>query len=145
MRHVLKTLLVFHLMALDSNRDDFKCLEGICREFLWGPGDNGNPWVLLVAWDTIAQTIGDGGLGILGFKAHAALLKLHCVVQVVFGADTAWVAMASILIRDSLWTGPHKKERKRWTPSEALLLRTPVNTAFGTVNSIFCNWSLVEK
>lgn len=143
LRRILRVLPVFHLMALDLNKDSFKCLEGICREFLWGPGDNGNPRVPLVAWDMTVQVVGDGGLGILGFSAHTSLLKLRCVAQVVFGANTAWVAMVGILIGDSLNSGVHKKERRSWTPTEALLLWAQVNTSFGTVNCILCSWNLV--
>lgn len=43
MRHVLQAILVFHLMALFMNMDGFKQLEAVCKEFMWGPGEQGNP------------------------------------------------------------------------------------------------------
>lgn len=70
---------IFHLMALAMNLDGFKLLEGLCREFIWGPGENGNPRVPLVSWDTIAQLAAVGGLSFTRFKEHAALLKMRCV------------------------------------------------------------------
>lgn len=53
MRHILKAIPVFHLMDLAMNLDGFKMLETMCREFVWGPGEQGDPKVPLVAWDTI--------------------------------------------------------------------------------------------
>lgn len=71
----------------------------------------------------------DGGLAFLGFQEHAALLKMRCVSQLIANVDTAWVDMVGVLMRDSLKIGIQKKERKRWTPSEALLLHASMRIA----------------
>lgn len=34
MKHVLRALPVYHLMALDLNKYGFKELGGLCREFI---------------------------------------------------------------------------------------------------------------
>lgn len=85
LRHVLRAIPVYHLMALNLNKDGFKMLEGICREFVWGIGEQGNPKVPLVAWNTISTPTLEGGLSILNFLLHAALLKLWCASQLVEG------------------------------------------------------------
>lgn len=89
-------MLVFHLMALAMNQDGFKSLESLCKEFVWGFGDQGNPRVPLVAWDTITKLTSKGGLDFSSFQDHAILLKLWCATQLVQGADIAWVAMAGM-------------------------------------------------
>lgn len=122
MHHVLRAILVFHLMALDMNQDGFRCLERVCREFVWGLGEQGNPRAPLVAWAIIVHPTTEGGLVIMSFQEHALLLKLRCATQLIIGSPTTWVEMARILIWDSLRSGSRKKERKTWTPSEALLL-----------------------
>lgn len=45
----------------------FKWLESMHREFLWGPNEQGNPKVPLVAWETISKPMFEGGLEILSF------------------------------------------------------------------------------
>lgn len=78
MKHVLRAIPVFHLIALDMNQDGFKLLEGMCREFVWGLGEQGNPRVPLIAWDIVVQPAALGGLSITSFQKHALLLKLRC-------------------------------------------------------------------
>lgn len=145
MKHVLQEILVFHLMALAMNQDGFLLLEGLCREFVWGPGEQGNPHVPLIAWYTVAQPAVSGGLSVISFREHGKLLKLRCVSQLIREAPTVWVDMASLLIKDDLKAGTHKKERKRWSPREALLLQAKIHTSSSIVNFILQNWSAVEN
>lgn len=79
---------MFHLTALVMNQDGFKLLEGLCREFVWGPGKHGDPKVPLISWDTMTKPASEGGLSITSFQDHVVLLKLQCAMQLVIGAET---------------------------------------------------------
>lgn len=96
-----------------------------------------------MAWDTITQPAALGGLDITSFHDHATLLKLQCVSQLIMGAKRAWVEMAGILIKDSLWSSTHKNERRVWTSSEALLFQVDIHTASRIVNHILRSWKIV--
>lgn len=53
-KHILKAILIYHLMALTLNQEGYKRLEQICREFLWGSCEIGHAKVPLLAWSTLA-------------------------------------------------------------------------------------------
>lgn len=132
-------------MALSLNEDGFKYLEAISRDFVWGSGEYRDPKVLLVAWDIISEPALSSGLAILNFCVHVKLLKLRYITQLIQIQDMTWVRMAELLIKDDLHLGPHKKERKHWSPSEALLLGVELHTASKTVNCILEGWKKVER
>lgn len=81
----------------------------------------------------------------MSFQEHAALLKLRCMSQLIDNADTAWMTMAGILIGDCLWSRPHKKERRLWTPSEEILLYVDLHTSSRTMNFMLESWGKVES
>lgn len=64
MKHILKAIPIYHLMALTLNHVGYQGLEKICRKFLWGPGETGQAKIPLVTLATIAQPVCDGGLGL---------------------------------------------------------------------------------
>lgn len=64
-RHILHVILTCHLMALTLTKAGFDDLEQVCREFVWGPGEQGNPKNALVAWNVITQPLLNGGMGII--------------------------------------------------------------------------------
>lgn len=94
----------------------------------------------LVAWSTVSQPIFDGSLGILSFRNHARLLKLRCAMQLIKGHPTAWVKMVEDLIRSNLSCSPFKRERRHWSPSEALLFNVKIHTGSRIVNNIIHSW-----
>lgn len=140
LNHVLQVILVFYLMALTLNKGDSSDLEQLCREFLWGRGESGVPKIPLVAWSTSSQPLANGGLGILSFRKQAQLLKMRCATQLIEGDQTAWVRMAEDLICVDLTCGPFKRERRHWSPSEALLLKVKIHMNSKMINIIINSW-----
>lgn len=136
LKHVLPAIPMFHLMALTLNKGSAANLEQLCRQFLWDPRERGHPKVPLVACATISQPTAEHGLGIFSYLKHSQLLKLCCASQLIESQPTAWVRMAEDLIRMELRRGLLKRERRKWTPFEALLLRVSVHTRSKTTNSI---------
>lgn len=63
-KHVLKAIPLYHLLALTLNQEGFRGLEQICREFLWGPRESGQTKVPLVTWTMLSRPTLEGGLGL---------------------------------------------------------------------------------
>lgn len=53
LKHVLRAMSVHYFVALTLNKEGLANLDQICRGLFWGPGEQGQPKVLLVAWSTI--------------------------------------------------------------------------------------------
>lgn len=140
MKHVLRAIPIFHLMTLKLLKDGFLSLEGLCREFLWGKNDQGNPRQPLIAWDTITHGNTRGGLEIQCFEQQTKLLKLRNFARLLKGHRSEWVSMAREMIKTSLRSGPDRKEQRLWHPAEAMLLLPDLKTNLKTVNVILEGW-----
>lgn len=71
LQSVLRAMLVYHLMSLCMLKDGFKRLEDLCKEFLWGVEESGDPKLPFVAWLTITKSAMDGGLNFQPFEYQA--------------------------------------------------------------------------
>lgn len=69
LKHVLRVIPVFHLMAFKLLKNGFiRQVEDLCQEFLWGKNDEGKAKIPLVAQETITQRNKLGGLAIQTFQ-----------------------------------------------------------------------------
>jgi hypothetical protein len=64
LKHILRAMPVFHLLILDFTQEGYNRLESICRTFLWGTAESGNPKIPLITWPKIVQSKLTGGLGL---------------------------------------------------------------------------------
>ncbi|KAL3690427.1 hypothetical protein R1sor_016736 [Riccia sorocarpa] len=55
LKHELATTPLYQLMSVGMCKDGLEELEKLCRNFLWGWNEEGNPKHALIAWDRIAQ------------------------------------------------------------------------------------------
>jgi hypothetical protein len=85
LKHILQAMPVFHLMILDFTQHGYNQLESLCRVFLWGSAESGKPKVPLIAWPKIVRSKPTGGLGLINFRSHSAVLKIQSVSQVLNG------------------------------------------------------------
>lgn len=67
-RHVIRAMQVYHFMSMSLNPKSYKMLEEVSRNFLWGKGPGEQKKKSLVAWDKIAQSRAEGGLGFDMFR-----------------------------------------------------------------------------
>lgn len=75
----------------------------------------------LIAWGDITRPLAAGGIGIQPFEDQAVAVKMRHVIKLISGECKEWTTMECSLIRSTLSSGPHKKERRNWTAAEALL------------------------
>ncbi|KAL3679036.1 hypothetical protein R1sor_021992 [Riccia sorocarpa] len=74
--HVLAATPLYQLLSVELYKDGLDDLERLCRNFLWGWNEEGNPKKSLVAWERIAQSKEKGGLGWTRFKDMADTLNV---------------------------------------------------------------------
>lgn len=67
LKHVLRTIPGYHLMALSLNNQGYKQLEKTCHIFLWGMNEQGKPKKALIVWEEITRPRAEGGLDIRPF------------------------------------------------------------------------------
>lgn len=75
-----------------------------------------------IAWEAISRPKPDGGLGILPFEDQALALKMRQIVKLLTGDTKEWTIMVRRIMRNRLYVGIHKKERRHWSPADAVLL-----------------------
>ncbi|KAL3693037.1 hypothetical protein R1sor_006688 [Riccia sorocarpa] len=75
-------------VAEDGTGEGLDALERLCRQFLWGWKEHNNPKTSLVAWERIAQSRQDGGLGWIKYREKAAALHIKCVLKLLTGEET---------------------------------------------------------
>ncbi|KAL3699858.1 hypothetical protein R1sor_017880 [Riccia sorocarpa] len=80
LKHVLAATPLYQLLSVGLCKDGLEALEKLCRNFLWGWNEEGNPKQALVAWERIAQSKEDGGLGWTKFRDMADALNVGLVV-----------------------------------------------------------------
>lgn len=122
MRHVLRAIPTYHLMALALYRKGPQEMEKMCRWFLWGMNPTGGHRKPLIAWNDVTTPTKDGGLDLYTFEKQAEALKMRHTTKLISEGKKKWVLMAHELILKSAKVGPHKKERRLWTCSGILLL-----------------------
>ncbi|KAL3691489.1 hypothetical protein R1sor_005140 [Riccia sorocarpa] len=121
-------------------------LEKLCRHFLWGWSEQGNPKKALVSWERIAQPKSHGGLGWCPLSARAKAFNIKIMCQILQGADTEWVQLAKSFILRTLRMGKYQRERRQWSIQEFLLLAPPTKIAgSSTLSRIFRSWHSLWK
>lgn len=129
-------------MVLSLNHDGYKELEKICRIYLWGTNEEGNPKKAIIAWEEITRPKGEGGMEIRPFKKQAKALKMRNVAQLIKGHQTEWMAIPRWSIQQSLKIEGKKKERKHWEVVDALLLDPDIKiTGSPTLSRLLKGWS----
>ncbi|KAL3683686.1 hypothetical protein R1sor_001708 [Riccia sorocarpa] len=124
-----KTLLLKHVLAatplyqlLSVGKDGLDDLERLCRNFLWGWTEEGNPKHALVAWERIVQSKEGGGLGWTRFKDMSDAMNTRLVCRLLEGGDAEWLQLAKSFILRTLRRGTYKRECCQWSVQECLLL-----------------------
>jgi hypothetical protein len=86
-----------------------------------------------------------GGLGLIDFKTHSALLNVCYVTKLLEGHDTEWTKMVVAHIRAALRRVPLKQELRVWTLKEALLLHPDIKVSSKIVLSLLKGWHQVTE
>jgi hypothetical protein len=141
-KHILHSMPILSRMILDLTKSGFNQLETVCRQFLWGFNQEGNPKVPLVSWDKICTHKYEGGTSIISFQLQARLLQLHLVSKLLADHPSAWVNMAGS-IATVLRKGPYKKKLKFWTIPEFILLQPEVKLTYKFIHALKVSWKLV--
>ncbi|KAL3686494.1 hypothetical protein R1sor_009068 [Riccia sorocarpa] len=76
LKHVLAATPLYQMMSVGLSEDGIEDLERLCRQFLWGWNDQGDPRTSLVAWDRVAQPTWNGGLGWTPIKDRARAMHI---------------------------------------------------------------------
>ncbi|KAL3680197.1 hypothetical protein R1sor_023153 [Riccia sorocarpa] len=97
LRHVLAATPIYQLLAVGLTGDGLDELEKLCRQFMWGWNDIGNPKTSLIAWERVAQSRRNGGLGWTRFRLKAEALQIRCLVKILTGEDKEWRQLAKAL------------------------------------------------
>ncbi|KAL3679286.1 hypothetical protein R1sor_022242 [Riccia sorocarpa] len=110
------------LMSVGMCKDGLEELEKLCRNFLWGWNEEGNPKHALIAWDRIAQVKDRGGLGWVRFKDMADALFVRQINRVLENGRAEWIQLARSFILRTLRKGAYQRECSQWSLQECLLL-----------------------
>ncbi|KAL3686887.1 hypothetical protein R1sor_013196 [Riccia sorocarpa] len=121
-------------------------LERLCRQFLWGWKEHNNPKTALVAWERIAQSRQDGGLGWIKFREKAAALHIKCILKLLTGEESEWTILAKSLILRTLRAGAYQREICQWELDEVLLL-TKITKVRGspTLSRMLKSWGQAKS
>ncbi|KAL3680463.1 hypothetical protein R1sor_023419 [Riccia sorocarpa] len=122
LKHVLAATPLYQLMSVGLSRDGLEELENLCRNFLWGWNEEGNPKHALIAWERIAQTKAQGGLGWVDLKVMADALYVRQVHRILEGGQAEWIQLARSFILRTLRKGAYQRECSQWSLQETLLL-----------------------
>ncbi|KAL3675227.1 hypothetical protein R1sor_025175 [Riccia sorocarpa] len=95
LRHILRAIPIYQLLAMGLREEGFKQLKSICRDFLWGAASD----------------------------VMSAVLKMKCVARLLNGDNSEWTAIWKFFLRCELQKRAKGcKELRWWTPEEAMLL-----------------------
>ncbi|KAL3685172.1 hypothetical protein R1sor_003194 [Riccia sorocarpa] len=141
LRHVLAATPLYQLLSVGLSRDGLEALERLCRNFLWGWNEEGNPKTSLIAWERIAQLKNKGGLGWTRFKEMSDALNVRLVGRILQGEDVEWMHLARSFILRTLRKGSYQRECRQWSIREGLLL-LPLTKVAGspTLTRILSSW-----
>ncbi|KAL3687387.1 hypothetical protein R1sor_013696 [Riccia sorocarpa] len=98
------------LMSIGFCKDGLEELERLCRNFLWGWNEEGNPKHALIAWERITQENVNGGLGWMSFRNISDALNVRLVSLILEGGDTEWIHLARSFILRTLRRGSYQRE-----------------------------------
>jgi hypothetical protein len=132
-------------MILDFSQKGFAELESLGRKFLWGLSPTGTPKIPLIAWSKVVQPKMLGGLGLIDFRLHSALLKGRFATKLFANHVAEWTAMVNKQLKAALHRGPLKREMRVWTTKEVLLLRPDIKVSSPIVSLILKGWQLVTR
>ncbi|KAL3693292.1 hypothetical protein R1sor_006943 [Riccia sorocarpa] len=146
LKHVLAATPLYQLMSVGLCKDGLEELERLCRNFLWGWNEEGNPKHALIAWERIAQEKSNGGLGWTSFRNMSDALNARLVGRILEGGDTEWIHLARSFILRTLRRGSYQRECSQWTLQEGLVL-LPLTRVEGspTMTRILGSWYRVRK
>ncbi|KAL3694277.1 hypothetical protein R1sor_007928 [Riccia sorocarpa] len=118
LKHVLAATPLYQLLSVGLCKDGLEALEKLCRNFLWGWNEEGNPKQALVAWERIAQSKEDGGLGWTKFRDMADALNVGLVGRILEGGEAEWIQLARSFILRTLRQGSYQRECRQWSIHE---------------------------
>ncbi|KAL3687926.1 hypothetical protein R1sor_014235 [Riccia sorocarpa] len=91
LKHVLAATPLYQLLSVGLCKDGLDDLERLCRNFLWGWTEEGNPKHALVAWERIVQSKEGGGLGWTRFRDMSDAVNTRLVCRLLEGGDAEWL------------------------------------------------------
>ncbi|KAL3680171.1 hypothetical protein R1sor_023127 [Riccia sorocarpa] len=146
LKHVLAATPLYHLMSVGLCKDGLEELERLCRNFLWGWNEEGNPKHALVAWEQITQEKDRGGLGWTNFRTMAEALNVRLIGRILEGGNAEWIQIAKSFILKTLRKGAYQRECCQWTLQESLIL-LPLTRIDGspTLMRILGSWYRARK
>ncbi|KAL3679848.1 hypothetical protein R1sor_022804 [Riccia sorocarpa] len=131
LRHVLAATPLYQLMSVGLCKDGLEELERLCRNFLWGWNEDGNPKHALVAWERIAQEKLNGGLGWTSFRTISDALNVRLIGRILEGGSAEWIQLAR--------QGPATASRRSRNWKSANRTRVGSTQNYGDENSSRCN------
>ncbi|KAL3702431.1 hypothetical protein R1sor_020453 [Riccia sorocarpa] len=94
LKHVLSATPLYELLSVGLASEGIEALERLCRHFLWGWSEQGNPKKALISWERIAQTKANGGLGWIPIKDRAKAFHVKIISQLLQGTEAEWAVLA---------------------------------------------------
>ncbi|KAL3695698.1 hypothetical protein R1sor_009774 [Riccia sorocarpa] len=104
LKHVLAATPLYQLMSVGLCSDGLEELEKLCRSFLWGWNEEGNPKSALIAWERIAQA---KGLGWVKLKDMADALYVRQINRILEGGQAEWIQLTMSFILRTLRKGAY--------------------------------------
>ncbi|KAL3684298.1 hypothetical protein R1sor_002320 [Riccia sorocarpa] len=146
LKHVLAATPLYQLLSVGLCRDGLEELEKLCRNFLWGWNEEGNPKHALIAWERLAQEKKRGGIGWTSFKVMADALNVRLMGRILEGGDAEWIHLARSFILRTLRRGSYQRECHQWSLQECLLL-LPFTRVDGspTLTRLLGSWFRARK
>ncbi|KAL3677357.1 hypothetical protein R1sor_027305 [Riccia sorocarpa] len=118
LKHVLAATPLYQLMSVGLCKDDLEELEKLCRNFLWGWNEEGNPKHALIAWERIAQVKDRRGLGWVKLKDMADALYVRQINRILENGGAEWIQLARSFILRTLRKGAYQRECSQWSVQE---------------------------
>ncbi|KAL3680581.1 hypothetical protein R1sor_023537 [Riccia sorocarpa] len=146
LKHVLAATPLYQLLSVGLCKDGLDDLERLCRNFLWGWTEEGNPKHALVAWERIVQSKEGGGLGWTRFRDMSDALNTRLVCRLLEGGEAEWLQLAKSFILRTLRRGTYLRESCQWSLQECLLL-LPLTKVDGsvTLSRMLRSWHRTRK
>ncbi|KAL3698968.1 hypothetical protein R1sor_016990 [Riccia sorocarpa] len=76
----------------------------------------------LIAWDQLAQSKEEGGIGWIPIKEKAMAMQVRTMVQLLLGGTAEWSQLAKSLVLRTLRHGQYQRERSQWSATDGLIL-----------------------
>ncbi|KAL3698223.1 hypothetical protein R1sor_012299 [Riccia sorocarpa] len=146
LKHVLAAMPLYQLLSVGLCRDGLEELEKLCRNFLWGWNEEGNPKHAFIAWERLAQEKKRGGIGWTSFKVMVDALNFRLMGRILEGGNAEWIHLARSFILRTLRRGSYQRECHQWSLQECLLL-LPFTRVDGspTLTRLLGSWFRARK